>query len=52
MIKKKFYMKNILKDKKYSELNHKIYLNNLSSHAKRNNYLAMNSVGEIFISNK
>ena len=45
--KEKILYEKILEDKKYSDLNHRIYLNNLSSHAKRNNYLAMNSVGEI-----
>lgn len=45
--KEKILYENILLDKKYSNLNYKIYLNNLSSHAKRNNFLARNSVGEI-----
>ena len=45
--KEKILYEKILSDKKYSDLNHKIFINNLSSHAKRNNFLALNSVGEI-----
>ena len=37
----------ILKDAKYKNLNSKIYIINLPSHAKRNNYLAEKSSGEI-----
>ena len=37
----------ILKDTKYKNLNSKIYIINLPSHAKRNNYLAEKSSGEI-----
>lgn len=45
--KEKILYESILSNNKYSNLNHKIYLNNLSSHAKRNNFLAMKSVGDI-----
>ncbi len=37
----------ILKDTKYKNLKSKIYVINLPSHAKRNNYLATKSTGEI-----
>ena len=37
----------IIKDAKYKNLKSKIYIINLPSHAKRNNYLATKSTGEI-----